>query len=221
MFPPWRTTPSVGAPYTYGTMASGFSATNPFVAFYGNPMAPGPTGRFDEPLSQIAATANATLSGGGAASIGAAAGTSGPIAAGGAVGTPAVSLSDILTAQGLLGQSATVVGAAAPGAAELGTMPTLAGPQITLNVSAASLARPPITKGPRPGAGLEKRDDLQQILARSTTLASKKSIQVLSDGRAIVLRGVVANEHDRRVAEALLRISPGVDEVRNELTISP
>jgi hypothetical protein len=67
---------------------------------------------------------------------------------------------------------------------------------------------------------LQPRADLQQVVARSSSLSPKNSIQVLGDGDVVVLRGTVASEYDRRFAEALVRLSPGTRNLRNELTIS-
>jgi hypothetical protein len=40
------------------------------------------------------------------------------------------------------------------------------------------------------------------------------------DGRTAILRGTVATDRDRRLAERLLMLEPGVDSVRNELTVT-
>jgi hypothetical protein len=210
-------TPNVGVPSPSLAVPGGFSAANPFAAFYGNPTAPGVTGRFEEPLSQISATASAMYAGAGTVSPAAAPAAGGAAAGGGMAGLAVVSLGDLLAAQSLLAESAAIGVAAAPTAVEAAAAPALAGPAINLNVSGAALARPPI----RPHAPLKPREDLQQILARSSSLAPTDSIQVLSDGATVFLRGVVANANDRRMAEALLRLSPGVDQVQNELTVGP
>jgi hypothetical protein len=68
---------------------------------------------------------------------------------------------------------------------------------------------------------LKPREDLQQIIARSSSLAASDSIRVVSDGATVVLRGIVADDHDRRLAEALVRLAPGVQTVRNELSLRP
>ena len=58
---------------------------------------------------------------------------------------------------------------------------------------------------------------LQGVVARATRLPSRDRIQVLADGETIVLRGQVRDERERRLAEAMIRLSPGVRSVRNEL----
>ena len=67
-----------------------------------------------------------------------------------------------------------------------------------------------------PGPGVTQTD-VEQILARSTGLNPNRAIRVAVDGPAIILRGTVASDYDRRLAEAMIRLSPGVYEVRNEL----
>jgi osmotically-inducible protein OsmY len=61
------------------------------------------------------------------------------------------------------------------------------------------------------------RPELQDIVARATRLPSRDRIRVLTDGDTVVLRGLVRDERERRLAEALIRLSPGVRLVRNEL----
>jgi hypothetical protein len=58
--------------------------------------------------------------------------------------------------------------------------------------------------------------ELQAILGAADNLPSRQGIQVGSDAGVIVLRGNVADEQERRLAEAVIRMTPGV-QVRNEL----
>ncbi len=58
---------------------------------------------------------------------------------------------------------------------------------------------------------------VQQSLARSTQLAPGAAVRVEMDGPVLVLKGTVADEQDRRHAEAVARLTPGVRDVRNEL----
>jgi len=44
---------------------------------------------------------------------------------------------------------------------------------------------------------------------------------VEAQGEVIVLRGRVADEDERRLVEGMVRLEPGVHEVRNELEIGP
>ncbi len=59
---------------------------------------------------------------------------------------------------------------------------------------------------------------LQQTLGTRVRLNGLK-IQVDQNG-VVVLRGQVESEHARRLAENLVRLEPGVREVRNELQVA-
>jgi hypothetical protein len=61
--------------------------------------------------------------------------------------------------------------------------------------------------------------ELQSIIARAQSLPSRGTIRVSTDGQAVVLRGTVSDDHERRLAESILRLTPGVREVRNDLTV--
>jgi osmotically-inducible protein OsmY len=60
--------------------------------------------------------------------------------------------------------------------------------------------------------------DLQQIISASSALTSK-DIKVKVAGQAVVLEGSVANDRERRLAEGLLRLTPGVRQLRNNLVV--
>lgn len=61
--------------------------------------------------------------------------------------------------------------------------------------------------------------ELQEILARSTSLSAPRKIQVEVQGRNVVLRGEVASKKESRLAEGLVRLAPGVQEVHNQLEV--
>lgn len=71
----------------------------------------------------------------------------------------------------------------------------------------------------RPTPRTEVQSNLRQLLARSSDLAGNDSLQVLLDGQTFVLRGTVAEYQQSRLAENLLRLSPGVRNVRNEIQV--
>jgi hypothetical protein len=68
-------------------------------------------------------------------------------------------------------------------------------------------------------APVVRRDDLRQVITRSTVLRTPGAIDVMMDGNTVVLRGRVASADDRRIAENMLRLTPGVRNVRNELEV--
>jgi osmotically-inducible protein OsmY len=62
--------------------------------------------------------------------------------------------------------------------------------------------------------------EVSQALANSTALAGSKGIKVAFDRAGnVLLTGQVASDHDRLLAEGLVRMTPGVHEVRNELQV--
>jgi len=65
------------------------------------------------------------------------------------------------------------------------------------------------------------RADLQGMVNRSSALSRPGNVQVQAVGDVIVLRGKVADEDERRLVEGMVRLEPGVHEVRNELEIGP
>src|SRR5262249_15939060 len=62
------------------------------------------------------------------------------------------------------------------------------------------------------------RDALQRLIDQSAQLKSK-GLTVDVEGRVVVLRGDVATTRERRVAENIVRLTPGVREVQNELRV--
>ncbi len=60
---------------------------------------------------------------------------------------------------------------------------------------------------------------LQSLIASSQGLTNPKGIQVSVEGQTVVLKGSAADEHERILAGAILGMSPGVGDVRNELKI--
>lgn len=62
---------------------------------------------------------------------------------------------------------------------------------------------------------------LTQQLTESPRIEKLSPIQVQVEGRVAILRGVVASEYDRQVAEQAVRMQPGIVGVRNDLTVEP
>ena len=70
-----------------------------------------------------------------------------------------------------------------------------------------------------PGGAPQPREDLEQIISRSSALSEGDAIRVLGNGSEVILRGTVTSDSDLRLAEAMLLLSPQVQTVRNELTV--
>jgi BON domain/Pentapeptide repeats (8 copies) len=61
--------------------------------------------------------------------------------------------------------------------------------------------------------------ELQGQFANSQRFSSGKNISVAVENNVVVLRGKVADTHERDLAEMFVRLSPGVYDVRNELQV--
>ena len=61
---------------------------------------------------------------------------------------------------------------------------------------------------------------LTQRLTRVPALPSASQIRLEMAGQTVVLRGTVASEDERQLAEGLVRLEPGVAAVRNELVVA-
>lgn len=61
------------------------------------------------------------------------------------------------------------------------------------------------------------RTELSNVLASSTSLSAPANVRLEMDAGVVVLRGRVASWEEARHAENLIRLSPGVRDVRNEL----
>jgi osmotically-inducible protein OsmY len=67
----------------------------------------------------------------------------------------------------------------------------------------------------------ELRAALSERLAPSAVFPGGARIEVAVEDRTAILRGEVAERQDAVLAELLVRFEPGVDSVRNELTVAP
>ncbi|MBI3411579.1 MAG: BON domain-containing protein [Planctomycetes bacterium] len=69
-------------------------------------------------------------------------------------------------------------------------------------------------------APVQVRAELVRSLETSPFFKDK-NIQVAVDGGLVILQGQVANDRERRIAEGVVRLTPGVRDVRNELNVPP
>jgi hypothetical protein len=76
---------------------------------------------------------------------------------------------------------------------------------------------PPRTLPPAMASRMQR--EAQQVIRQSSALPSKGDIRVGISGPAVVLQGVVSDEHERRLAEGLVRLTPGINEVVNQLQV--
>ncbi len=73
---------------------------------------------------------------------------------------------------------------------------------------------------PPPPPPAQVRVDLQNMLAQTTQLNPADSVRITMDGPAVVLHGRVVDDDERRLVENMMLLSPGVNQVRNELTVA-
>jgi hypothetical protein len=81
-------------------------------------------------------------------------------------------------------------------------------------------ATPPPTRTLPPAVASRLQRDAQQVINQSSALPSKGGIRISVVGPAVVLQGVVSDDHERRLAEGLVRLTPGINEVVNELRLT-
>jgi len=64
----------------------------------------------------------------------------------------------------------------------------------------------------------QMQTDLRGVIDRSSMISNPRGIDVQMDGSVVVLRGAVRDEDEAKTAEGIVRLTPGVREVRNQLT---
>jgi hypothetical protein len=62
--------------------------------------------------------------------------------------------------------------------------------------------------------------ELRGALDRSSSLREPSNIRLYMEDSTVVLQGVVTSDKERRLAEGLVRVTPGVRDVRNELVVN-
>jgi hypothetical protein len=71
----------------------------------------------------------------------------------------------------------------------------------------------------QPPSAARMHAQAREVIAKASRLESKDSILVALEGETLVLRGSTASDQERRLAESLIRLTPGVHDVRNELEV--
>jgi hypothetical protein len=106
-------------------------------------------------------------------------------------------------------------GRTAGGTATIGSNLLTAGTQVNVPISFVTVMRfsAPQVQSSRLQA------DLQGMFNRSAAFRLPAGVRVEVDGATVILRGRVADDDERRLAEGMVRMEPGVREVRNELII--
>ncbi len=73
-----------------------------------------------------------------------------------------------------------------------------------------------------PVAPTKIQGDIRAVIDNTTAIANSKSVQVITDANNnVTLRGSVKNDDERRLIEGLVRLTPGVGDIKNELSAPP
>jgi hypothetical protein len=70
-----------------------------------------------------------------------------------------------------------------------------------------------------PLSAVQLRTEAESILARSSALSMKDTIRVRTDGQTLVLQGQVRSAQEKRLVENMIRLTPGVHSIQNNLQI--
>ena len=196
--------------------------TNYYSSVYG--VGFGPTFKLAPVVSAASSTSSSTL--GGAGGLGGTGGmTGGAGGAGGASGSSGSSFTSTLNSSGAIqtlktnslgsplyavATSTTTTGTSTSSPTSFSTVGTRRAPSY---VTVVGFRRTPRL------APETIQADLRQTFDRAPTLTSGPGIQIAVNGSTVVLQGTVPTIRERRVAEVLARMAPGVIDVRNQLQV--
>jgi hypothetical protein len=183
-----------------GTGSTPISSSNPFQTYYSNPLAAGLG-------SNIQLKAQSTLN----LNTGSSTNNSKPIVTGsGTFGVAMYAATKTTT-----GTGTGVAGGVSSSSQSVTGFNTIGMKRTPVYTTAADtqLVAPPIPRG-------KLQADLKATLDTSGLKGFQK-LNVFMDENTVVLQGKVESERDRRMAEGLLRLTPGVYDVRNEIQVQP
>ena len=81
-------------------------------------------------------------------------------------------------------------------------------------ITELGFARPPA-----PVLANRVQAEVQNVISRSFVFNNNRDIRLSTEGSVHVLEGTVGSDRERLVAEAILRLTPGVREVKNSLQV--
>jgi osmotically-inducible protein OsmY len=87
--------------------------------------------------------------------------------------------------------------------------------QPSVPISYAAVAKFEVT----PVSGPQLQTDISGMIARAgSQLSNASGLQVHTEGNVVTLRGTVKDIEEARLVEGMVRLTPGVGLIRNELT---
>jgi hypothetical protein len=204
------TTGTGGRTGTSGAAASPTS-NNPYSTYYSNILAPGwGPSRQLTPVSSSTSTTGTTGGTGGGGSSSSSTGFNSALNSSGAIQT----LKSNSLVQPLYAPTTTsTTGATSSATANTTGFSTVGTRRAPVYITTVGFRR-----GPR-STPTEMQAEIRQALDGSPRLANGRAIQLAVNGTTVVLQGNVASARERRVAELLARMTPGVRDVRNDLQV--
>jgi hypothetical protein len=191
-----------------GITGGGVSATNFLSQYYSNPTYLG------GPNGETGSTSNQSRLGSGFGQPSFGNVTTGGIGTASSYG--ALGSSSTIGGTGNIGSSSRLGGYGASGTAGINSSTSQGASSPPTSIIHTVTMRSPV---PAPAARAGFYPEVRAVIARSTSLSRPGNIQVEMEGQTVILKGKVPSEDERRLAEGLIRLTPGVRAVRNELIV--
>jgi hypothetical protein len=191
-----------------GGITGGVSSTNFLSQYYSNPTYLG------GPNGEIGGTSNQSRLGSGFGQPSFGNVTSGGVGTAGGYG--ALGSSSTIGGLGNVGSASRLGGYGASGTAGISSSSSAGATSAPTSIIHTVTMRSPV---PAPAARAGFYPEVRAVIARSTALSRPGNIQVDVEGQTVILKGKVPSDEERRLAEGLIRLTPGVRTVRNELIV--
>jgi hypothetical protein len=188
--------------FTGGTGQTSISKANPFYYYYASPLAAGFGPNINlVPQNSLSFSSGGTSTGGSTLITG--------------KGTFGAGMANITTGTTTTGKGGGGGGGSANISSGFNTIGVKRAPSYGV-VADPDLLAPRNSFGTLP----QLQQDLRASLQQSASLPSAKNLDVQLDNDTFVLTGTVATDRERRLAEGLVRMTPGVRNVRNNIQLA-